>query len=145
MTLESPISKLKRPQCFSLGLLGGGRVRDVNQTMYSMLYQHLLGFCPLLTESILEGLTSKKILWCLCMFYVCVGTGFCGLTKERYIIYIYEKFWNVNLLMRVWLNPEVTLCSWWDVKIQLLPNFCGTLPRLYLYSFIACLFWGIFL
>ena len=82
----------------------------------------VLGFCALLTELILKGLTSKNCLWCLCVFYVCVGTVFRGLTKEM-VHYIYMRSFEMWICLREFDWILGWLCSWWDVKIQLLPNF----------------------
>ena len=72
----------------------------------------------------IEGTDLKKL--CLMFLYVsCVvlclhGDQFCGLTWEKVHKYIWEEFWNVNLLLTVWLswgNPGQ------DDKIQLLTNY----------------------
>ena len=52
------------------------------------------------------------------MFSVCEVIGFCRLTWQR--VDMWEEFRNVYVLM-TWVDcPEVTLCDWKDIKIQLL-------------------------
>ena len=52
------------------------------------------------------------------MFSVCEVIGFCRLTWQR--VDMWEEFRNVYVLM-TWVDcPEVTLCGWKDIKIQLL-------------------------
>ena len=65
-----------------------------------------------------ETNSSAICVWCPCihvLFCLCRDL-FCGLTWEN----IYEMFLSVHLLMTEFDCPEVTLCSWQDVKIQLL-------------------------
>ena len=64
--------------------------------------------------------------WCLCihvLFHVCVPIGVMD-WLEKGFIYIYERFWSVYLLMMEFDCPEVTLCGWQDVKLQLLTPSC---------------------
>lgn len=53
-----------------------------------------------------------------CVVYILCGTDFIGLTWE--MMYIWEEFlkWAFNSLC----HPEVVLCEWQNVKIQLLTN-----------------------
>ena len=74
---------------------------------------------------VLLSAVLKVCFWCLCIMYVCLvwfvlRDWFCGLTWER--VYIWEEFWNVNLLMTEIDCPEVTQCGWQGIKIQLLSN-----------------------
>ena len=67
------------------------------------------------------GLTLKNV--CLMFVYTCIVLCLCtdwcyGLTWERG--HIYERFWSVCLIMMEFDCPEVTLCGWQDVKLQLL-------------------------
>ena len=68
------------------------------------------------------GTNSLKIcVWCLCKyvsFYVCVGTGSTDWLEKRFDRW--EEFRNGSLLMAEFDCPEVTLCNWQDVQIQLL-------------------------
>ena len=63
---------------------------------------------------------------CIYIFvYVCFvlclhGDWLCGLTWGKF--YVWEEIWNVNLLMTEFDCPEVILCGWQDVKIQLLTH-----------------------
>ena len=52
----------------------------------------------------------------VCIFCICVWTDF----VER--VYIWEDLWNVHLCMTESEHPEVTLCGWQDIQIQLLAN-----------------------
>ena len=54
----------------------------------------------------------------------CLGTGFVD-GVEKWLIIIWEEFWNVHLLMMgAGCCPGVTLCGWQGVQIQLLTNMC---------------------
>ena len=52
------------------------------------------------------------------LFYACIGSGLVDWPQKRFI---YEEFWDVNLLMTLteFDCPAVTLCGWQDIKIQL--------------------------
>ena len=67
---------------------------------------------------ILKGLTLWKFVsdFCVCMFYVCKLIGFVD-WPDRGSIYMQEEFRNVHL--HLFDCPEVTLCGWQDIKIQL--------------------------
>ena len=76
-----------------------------------------------------EGTNSSKIcVWCLCvcMFYVCEVIGFVDWLDRGLIYNIYrhiscEK--SLELCICLWPEldcPEVSLCGWRDIKIQLL-------------------------
>ena len=85
-------------------------------------YQHVLAFFALLTGVILKGPTLRKFVSdvCVCMFYVCEVTGFVD-WLDRGLIYICEK--SLEMCICLWPEfdcPEVTLCGWQDIKIQLL-------------------------
>ena len=84
-------------------------------------YQHVLALCALLTGVILKWLTLRKFVFdvCVCMFYVCELIGFVD-WLDRGLIYMWEEFRNVYLLWSEFDCPEVTLCGWQDIKIQLL-------------------------
>ena len=64
----------------------------------------------------------KTWIWCLCvyiLFHVLFfyRDWFSGLMWEK--VYKWEEFLYMNLLMTEFECPEVTLCGWQDVKIQL--------------------------
>ena len=85
-------------------------------------YQHVLALFALLTGVILKGPTLRKFVSdvCVCMFYVCEVTGFVD-WLDRGLIYICEK--SLEMCICLWPEfdcPEVTLCGWQDIKIQLL-------------------------
>ena len=67
------------------------------------------------------GLTLRKSVSdvCVCMFYVSEVTGFVD-CLDRGLIYMWEEFRNVFCLWPEFHCPEVTLCGWQDIKIQLL-------------------------
>ena len=70
-----------------------------------------------------EGTNSSKIcVWCLCMYVLCLRSDwFCGLAWQRVDNYICEK--SLEMCICLWPEfdcPEVTLCGWQDIKIQLL-------------------------
>ena len=74
--------------------------------------------------------------YCLCLgvTYVCEVTSFVDWLDNGFI-YIYEKSFEIRICL--WPNcPEVTLCGWKDVRIQLLTS--GN--RLRIYS--SCLLLG---
>ena len=53
----------------------------------------------------------------LCLYtYIYVGIDFVDLTVKGKGFIFWEEFWNVRLLMTEFDCPEVTLCSWRDVK-----------------------------
>ena len=89
-------------------------------------YQHVLALYALLRRVILNGLTLQKfgyviVCFTILCFVLCLCRNWlCGLAWKKTCIC--EKFSNVHLLMTEFNCPEVTLCSWKDVKIQLLPN-----------------------
>ena len=87
-------------------------------------YQHVLALCALLTGVILKGLTLRECVSdvCVCMFHVCEVIGFVDwLDRGLIILYICEK--SLEVCICLWPEfdcPEVTLCGWQDIKIQLL-------------------------
>ena len=60
---------------------------------------------------------------------------FCRLTWQRVGIYMWEEFRNMYLFM-TWVCPEVTLCGWQDIKIQLL-----LLVDLWLFGWMYIMLW----
>ena len=60
---------------------------------------------------------------------------FCRLTWQRVDIYMWEEFRNMYLFM-TWVCPEVTLCGWQDIKIQLL-----LLVDLWLFGWMYIMLW----
>ena len=80
----------------------------------------------------IEGINSLKIcVWYLCMYasFFCLCRDWsCGLTAER--VFLWEEFWNVHLLMLEFDCPEVTLCGWQNIQIQLLTTFGVTTKAL---------------
>ena len=69
----------------------------------------------------IEGTNSSKIcVWCLCVYVLCLRRDwFCGLTWQR--VEKGEK--SLEMYICLWPEfdcPEVTLCGWQDIKIQLL-------------------------
>ena len=84
--------------------------------------------CPRLMCSFnrgnVEGTNSSKMcVWCLCMyvlFYVCKVIGFVDWLGKGYI---YEKRFEMRIcLCPEFECPEVTLCGWQNIKIQLLQS-----------------------
>ena len=70
---------------------------------------------------IIEGTNASKFfVWCLCMYVLCLWSDwFCRLTWQRVDVIICEKSLEMCIfLWRVFDCPEVTLCSWQDIKIQ---------------------------
>ena len=83
-------------------------------------YQHVLALCALNWSNI-EGTNASKIcLWCLCMYVLCLWSDwFCRSTWQRVDVIICEK--SLEMCICLWPEfdcPEVTLCSWQDIKIQ---------------------------
>ena len=82
----------------------------------------------LLTGIILKGLTLRKFVSgvCVCMFYVCEVIGFVDWLDRGLIYNIYRHILcekSLELCICLWPEfdcPEVTLCGWQDIKIQLL-------------------------
>ena len=77
-------------------------------------------------RGISEGTNSSKIcVWCLCKYVLCLWNDWFGrLTWQRVEIYICEK--SLEMCICLWPEldcPEVTLCGWQDIKIQLLLLF----------------------
>ena len=84
-------------------------------------YQHFLILCALLTGVILKGLTLWKFVSDVCghMFYVSEVIGFVDWLVGWYIC---EK--SLEMCTCLWPEfdcPEVTLCGWQNIKIELLP------------------------
>ena len=75
-----------------------------------------VGNSALCCRTCVTSFDANQLPW---VFDVCAGTGFVDWLEKRYTC---EKFWNVKLLMTELDCPEVTLCGWQDVKIQLLIN-----------------------
>ena len=71
--------------------------------------------------------SASRIYWRnVYMFYICVWLDFVcvDFTWEMVYIYIYIRgeFWSVRLVMIEFDHPEVILCGWQDIEIQLLTN-----------------------
>ena len=98
-------------------------------------YQHVLALCALLTRIILTGLTLWKCVWCLWMYvlcYVCIGIGCVDWLEKRIYIYIYmRRVLKCEFAYNRVCCPEVTLCGWQDINIQLL-----SVPNLYMPVFV---------
>ena len=78
------------------------------------------------------GLTLRKcVCVCVCIYFVsCLCRDwFCGLTCERAYMRTVLKYASAYN-MREFDGPEVTLCSWHDVKIQLLTDRFFVCPLL---------------
>ena len=74
---------------------------------------------------------------CVCMFYVCEVTGFVD-WLDRVFIYICEK--SLEMCICLWPEfecPEVTLCGWQDIKIQLLLSWNALLHNIYIMMMCA--------
>ena len=83
--------------------------------------QHFVALCGLLTGVLLKGLTLQKLVSdvCVCMFYVCLATGFVD-WLDRGFIYIYKK--SFEMCIYLWFEfdcPEVT-----QLLLLLLPSLC---------------------
>ena len=60
----------------------------------------------------------------VCFVYVCKVIAFVDWLDKGFIYNIYEK--SFEMCICLWPEydcPEVTLCGWQDIKIQLLTNF----------------------
>ena len=67
-----------------------------------------------LKGSVVQKLVDVRVVWYLCMDW------FFGFDL---VVHIWKEFRNVHLLMTEFVCPEVTPCSWRDVKIQLLTDY----------------------
>ena len=81
-----------------------------------------IALCALLTLVILKRLTLRKFVSdvCVCMFYVCEMIGLVD-WLDRGLRYICKKSLEMCICLRPEFDcPEVTLCGWQDINIQLL-------------------------
>ena len=91
----------------------------------------------------IEGTNSSKIcVWCLCMYILCLRIDwFCRLTWLRVDIYIWKK--SLEMCICLWPEfdcPEVTLCVWQDIKIQLLLLLLSSFIVFLWSEWFCCLF-----
>ena len=94
-------------------------------------YQHVLALCFLENRGDTEGSNSEGLCLMFVYYYVathfvcvCLAVGFVDWHNKRFLYncIIYEKSFEMCMLMTELDCPEVTLYGWQNIKIQLLTD-----------------------